>query len=508
MKKTVHFPKLLPFIIALFYLLLFPAMANFGAGMRKPETPVSPATTVAIQTDSFTLAPFGKLHLYQPAGALQSVTLMISGDGGWKYGVIDFAKTFAAEGSLVVGVDILQYYKSLKASSDKCYHVAADFLALAAAVEKRAGLKAYQKPVLMGYSSGATLVYALLAQARPGAFLGGISLGFCPESPLSKKFCELNGLTEESVSKGFDLDPDLQLGNRWIVLHGKLDKVCDFPSTSDFVKKTSDAEFIPLENVGHGFSHYADFMPQWKQAYHAILADAVRAEQARRATMPAAASASKLAGLPLDITEANPARKGGRFAVFFSGDGGWYSFEQKISERMAADGVPTVGMDTRSYFWNQKTPQQAAQDLALIMDVYCEKWQKEEVVLIGYSMGAEVLPFILNQLPLDKQMMVRETILLSPAENCDFEIHIAGMLGIGSSDYPYKVLPEIQKIAAPLRKRLLLITGSEENNPMPAQLKNSGVDTATVPGDHHYNNNSSAIYELLKRKGVGGVPGL
>src|SRR5258705_5597210 len=46
--------------------------------------------------------------------------------------------------------------------------MAADFEALSHQLQKEIGMSEYHVPVLIGYSSGATVVYATLVQAPPG----------------------------------------------------------------------------------------------------------------------------------------------------------------------------------------------------------------------------------------------------------------------------------------------------------------------------------------------------
>ncbi|MGB8490047.1 MAG: AcvB/VirJ family lysyl-phosphatidylglycerol hydrolase, partial [Bacteroidales bacterium] len=145
-------------------------------------------------TDSVVVNTFGNVHIYKPSGTPSEVIIMISGDGGWRFGVIGFSKKFADLGALVAGVDILRYNRELRRRTGDCYSIAADFVELATAIEKKYNLPEYQPAVLMGYSSGATLVYGILAQARPGTFKGGISLGFCPDMDLPKMLCQINGL--------------------------------------------------------------------------------------------------------------------------------------------------------------------------------------------------------------------------------------------------------------------------------------------------------------------------
>lgn len=444
-----------------------------------------------VHQDSLTLAPFGTVHLFFSDGTPQSVSIMISGDGGWKYGVLDFSKNFAAKGSLVIGVNILQYYKNLRGRTDECYTIVADFENLATTVEKRFRLPRYASPIVMGYSSGATLVYALLAQARPNTFKGGISLGFCPDVELPRPFCAYNGLKTQALStgRGFDLDPDSRLGNRWIVLQGKLDQVCPFQAVLGFTEKTGDATLIPLEKVGHGFSNWADFMPQWEKAFQSLLAEP------QAATAPDQAA---IRDLPAVLTEASTERMNAPLVLFISGDGGWYSFEQRVSDHLAADGVPTVGLDAKRYFWNRRSPAESAADVADLLDFYRSKWHKEKIILIGYSMGAGVLPFIFEQLPADLKQATETLVLLSPLPKIDFEIHVADMLGFNNDRDTYDLTAEIRKISPCVP--VLLVTGEAERSPMPSALAGARVELATVPGDHHYDNNSWVIFNLLQEK--------
>jgi type IV secretory pathway VirJ component len=145
--------------------------------------------------DSINVSVFGKVYIYNRTNTPQNVIIMISGDGGWRSGVVGFAETFSEMNSLVIGVDVLRYFKELRQRTDECYNITADFVQLATAVEKKYDFPDYKPPVIMGYSSGATLAYGILAQARPGTFIGGISIGFCPDIEIPKKLCEINGLT-------------------------------------------------------------------------------------------------------------------------------------------------------------------------------------------------------------------------------------------------------------------------------------------------------------------------
>src|SRR5664280_2456642 len=105
-----------------------------------------------VSRDSLNMALFGKVYIYNRTTTPKNVILMISGDAGWNSGVIGFSQTFSEMNALVIGVNILEYFKDLRQSTVECYNVAADFAQLAAAVEKKYDFPDYM-PVIMGYSS-------------------------------------------------------------------------------------------------------------------------------------------------------------------------------------------------------------------------------------------------------------------------------------------------------------------------------------------------------------------
>src|ERR1700687_6020400 len=138
---------------------------------------------------------FGKVALYRQTPHPHHVVLFFSGDGGWNLGVVDMAETLAKMDALVVGVNLPRYLAALAAGKESCSYPAADAELLSKVVQRKLGFPTYTPPVLVGYSSGATLVYALLVEAPPNTFAGAISMGFCPDLPLRKPFCAGHCLT-------------------------------------------------------------------------------------------------------------------------------------------------------------------------------------------------------------------------------------------------------------------------------------------------------------------------
>lgn len=213
------------------------------------------------------------------------------------------------------------------------------------------------------------------------------------------------------------------------------------------------------------------------------------------------ASASETKGsmqvqsLPITIVKPVYNSKTEPVAIIISGDGGWYKFEQAIADKLAGMGVPTIGLDTKKYFWNRRTPEETASDIAASIEYYNKEWERSKFLFIGYSLGAELLPFIVNRLPESVKSKVSMYVLLSPAATTDFQIHYADMLGIGNKHNTYKVIDEISKIKT---IPALFIFGSDEKTKVPAMLTGAPVVVVTIPGDHHYNHDTALIVKTLK----------
>lgn len=214
------------------------------------------------------LADIGEVTVYAPQGQARGLALFASGDGGWNLGVWDMAQTAASLGYWVVGFSTPAFLKSLESGDGACSDAAGALDRLGAKVRSAMKLPADYHPILIGYSSGATIAYAALAQAGDTRFSGAMTLGFCPDLIIHKPFCEGAGLTTEKQKKppyGIVFNTVPAVGVPWIVLQGDIDQVCNPPATVGFVDKVKNGKVINLPHVGHGFGVPRNWMPQYRQ---------------------------------------------------------------------------------------------------------------------------------------------------------------------------------------------------------------------------------------------------
>jgi type IV secretory pathway VirJ component len=200
-------------------------------------------------------------------------------------------------------------------------------------------------------------------------------------------------------------------------------------------------------------------------------------------------------GLPIIVTKAGKINDTAPIVFFISGDGGWYKFEQSISDELASYGIPTIGLDTKIYFHNHRTPEETTTDVYSCLSYYGREMQKQNIVFIGYSLGAELLPFIISRLPAEMKDRVKMYVLLSPASTTDFEVHLSDRLGIANSHDTFKVIEEIKKIPS---VPAVCIFGSDENSKVPSMLSGTKVKVVIIPGDHHYKFDSDLIVKTMK----------
>ena len=118
-------------------------------------------------------------------------------------------------------------------------------------------------------------------------------------------------------------------------------------------------------------------------------------------------------------------------------------------------------------------------------------------MLMGYSQGAEIVPFVLTRLPEELKSKVISSVMLSPEITTDFEVHITNMLGMGNRQNTYDVIAEISGIQ---KTRQICIFGEKEKTNVPELLKDTKVETVFIPGDHHYKSNSALIVQVMKNK--------
>jgi type IV secretory pathway VirJ component len=389
------------------------------------------------------------------------------------------------EGALVLGIDI-RAFRRLLASSKGCAYPAGPLEELSRAIQLRYKFPRYKRPVLVGYSSGATLAYATIAAAPPETFAGAISLGFCPDIDLATPLCRMRGLktTPRPRDRGVDLAPFKASTVPWMVLQGQSDQVCDPKVTQAFAAATGSTQVFSLPGVGHGFGVAARWEPSFVRAYQRIVG--AQAHEARRAASAA------VADLPLIELPSTGGGTHDLVAILLSGDGGWADIDKTLAAAFAAHGIPVVGWNSLDYYWTARTPERAAADLQRIAEHYAGLWNKPHILIVGYSFGADVAPFLVNRLPDAVKARVERVALLGPSSHAAFAFHVASWLGL-DDDTKYPTAPEIARIGVPV----VCVEPTNGTDSVCAAARSRQVRIINIGTGHHFSGQYEQIVDAL-----------
>jgi type IV secretory pathway VirJ component len=416
---------------------------------------------------------FKDLAVYT-AGNPTSVVLFLSGDEGWNGAADTLAEQLVQQGAMVVGIDLRKFKAVLEADGGQCVFPDGDLENLSHFVQAYFHNSSYLAPMLVGVSSGASMAYAVLAQAPKDTFASALTLEFCPNLGVAKPLCKGSGLeyTRNARGAGANLLPIGKLGNPWVTLQSSNNSACPAAVSREFVSKVNGAAIAILPEVG-------------KAPFNAAFAKLATANVSRAVAAPPA----ELGALPVvEVAAASTSGPSDAFAIIMSGDGGWAGLDQDIAAALSARGIPIVGLDSLRYYWTARTPDSVAADTDRMIRYYLSHFGKKRVLLIGYSQGADVLPFAVNRLPETTKAHVALTAILGMSEHALFEFHVSSWISDDASGPA--TLPEVNRISG---MPVLCIYGEDEQDSLCPKLDPLKFKVVKVKGGHHFDGNYAEL---------------
>jgi len=447
--------------------------------MRRPRGALAIALVAALlgcgpATQSLPFDRFEQVQVFAPRGEPHEVVLLVSDDGGVDAALEDAARALQRGGALVVLADLARYRHVLAALDPEEAYPGADLEVLGQYVQRELGLRAYRAPVVAGVGAGASVAYAALAEQGRGTFRGGVGVDFCPSLALPKPAGEGTALALGATKPGAPAP------------------ILPSPGpAAPFVLVRRDA--APARCDAAALASFAGALPAGSlvdaPARGAALGDALAAGLAALPIAPehAAATPSALPLIPLPP----PGDHSDTLVVILSGDGGWAALVRALAEDLGQRGFGVLGFDSLRYFWTPRTPDVAAADLARAIQQYQDAWGAQRLVLLGYSRGADVLPFVARRLPLTQREQIALVGLIGPGLETSFEFHVTDWLGRGSGDpAELPVHPEVEALRG---IRILCIQGEGEEDSLCATLPPDLAERQTLPGGHHFDGDYEAL---------------
>jgi type IV secretory pathway VirJ component len=364
---------------------------------------------------------------------LRGFVVLYSQASGWSAADQQSADALAKAGALTVGVDTARYAANLSAKKETCHQLVGDAEALSHQLERQSQSSHYFAPIVVGTGQGATLAMHVLEQAPSNTIAGAVS-----------------------VDAERDLDARFQ------------------PCPPDpTVIRDKIPGFVEKDATG-------------------------RADRARLVSLVTphleAVSTSDDDVSDLPLIELPAAHPNGLMAVVISGDGGWRDLDKTIAQALQKDGVSVIGLDSLRYFWSEKPPAQTSRDLARVIQTYGARWHAQHIALVGYSFGADVMPFAYNRLPEAQRAKVSLMSLLGFAPDADFQIRVGGWLGMPASDKALKVEPELTHVPPAM---IQCFYGEDEKDTLCPALTKTGVEVIRTSGDHHFGRDYNALEQRI-----------
>ncbi len=418
----------------------------------------------------------GLVAFIAPKGPPSGLVILFSDIGSKRTTPQESLKALAEAGQAVAVVNTDQYLAALNRTASECLNASDDLAALKSRLFQLLRLAPGASAVLAGAGSAGALAYAVLAQSQAGQFTGAVSFKFNPELPGPRPLSP--GAPYAKTKAGFRYLPVDHLNGFWRIAT---------PSPEDealrpYARNHPEVIF-PLRE-------YDDL----NSALISVLADRNRPSRN--------GSGEEIEDLPLVLLPSD--HPGHTMAIIYSGDGGWRDLDKQIGEQLQKAGVPVVGVDTLRGFWHRQTPEAATRGLERIIAHFVQAWDTPDVLLIGYSFGADVIPFLVNRLKPATRDHIRLISLLAISRSAAFEIHVSGWLGRSPAGDALALAPELRQLDP---SRVQCFMGAEE-------LDESGctdpclanAEIIKTAGGHHFDGDygklARRILEGAARRGA------
>jgi type IV secretory pathway VirJ component len=113
-------------------------------------------------------------------------------------------------------------------------------------------------------------------------------------------------------------------------------------------------------------------------------------------------------------------------------------------------------------------------------------------VLIGYSQGADVLPFVVNRLPAQTRAHVRLAAMLGLGERAAFEFHLTNWLS-PDDDPGLPIEPELRHMS---EVHSLCVYSDDVESSCPAAAS-ATLHAVSLPGGHHFGGDYNRVAALI-----------
>jgi len=423
--------------------------------------------TPPVLKDTINIKNFGDIAIAEPMWGSQGLALVFVDSK--KFPVSNLAQRVAATGVTAAIVDTGDVFDGFNSGTGKCLDH--NFIATAINRLTKELPSASANHLIVSGIAGGALIPFINAQDVSGNSATNLSIGFSVDLPADLVLCP--PLTIKNQNQIHSLVSSSGLKSNW---------------RSVWTDQPEDATAIFIRTLGEVNTRIAPY----DTPLDTVLIEEIKTRLGQ----------TNQPSPPMPVIEVPVSKPSTNVTLFYSGDGGWRDLDRTVAGEMAALNYPVVGVDVLRYFWEHKTPEQAAADLAATMAYYRKNWGTKSFVLAGYSFGADILPAIYNRLPTQDKDSVALLVLIALAKSADFEIHVSGWLGQSAGEQP--LAPELTQIP---KHKIFCIYGKEEKTETACtSFLNSEAKILELPGGHHFDQDypklTRQILDIYRQHGI------
>jgi type IV secretory pathway VirJ component len=433
---------------------------------------------------------FENISVHRPAGTPTSAVLLLSGGEGWNAEIAASAEALSSHGALVVGIDWPKLEANLEADGADCVFPDGDLENLSHFVQAYYHVPSYLPPFLVGYRDSASLAYATLVQAPADTFAGALTVGFSAATSLRKPLCKGSGVEYAHAAGKPEFLAAARLASPWVTFESDRAGGSGSAQVAEFVARIPGAAMVRLPGAAADAWPSRAWLPPFLAAFDVLAA--------RAAAKAGPATPHALGDLPvIEVPAQTGVPPGDSFALILSGDGGWAGLDKDVAQALAAHGIPVAGLDSLRYFWGPRTPAGLASDLDRMVRYYLAHFAKKRALLIGYSQGADVLPFALDRMPESTLSTIGLAVLMGMSEHALFEFHVTSWISNDTSGPA--TMPEVNRISG---IPILCIYGEGDDDSLCPKLDSRKVKVVKLPGGHHFDGDYARLaQEILAAAG-------
>lgn len=199
--------------------------------------------------------------------------------------------------------------------------------------------------------------------------------------------------------------------------------------------------------------------------------------------------------VPVPASRAPTSSERGIAAVLLSGDMGFHvGMGPRIAHRLAASGIPVIGVNSLSYFRVRRSPAEIETLIAQAVRRALAQPGIQRIVLIGQSFGADMLHAGLPGLPKALREKILLVALIVPGDTIEFRASPSELFNFDPPD-----APALQSASKLDWVPVICVDGAVEQNSLCPLITMPNVTRVTLPGGHPLRRDADRVYAVLRQ---------